>query len=54
MYGVTVDSVNTQVRRGKTTVRGTRNGFTRGVKGRCKRAYVTLKKGDAIDFYSSI
>jgi large subunit ribosomal protein L23 len=54
MYNVTVDSVNTQIRRGKTTVRGTRNGFTRGVKGRCKRAYVTLKKGDTIDFYSSI
>jgi len=54
MYGVNVDSVNTQIRRGKTSVRGTRSGFTRGHKGRCKKAYVTLKKGETIDFYSSI
>jgi large subunit ribosomal protein L23 len=54
MYGVSVDAVNTQRHRGKIAMRGTRNGFTKGVKGRCKRAIVTLKKGDTIDFYSSI
>ncbi len=54
MYGVNVASVNTMVFAGKTKVRGTKTGFTSGVKGRCKKAVVTLKKGEQIDFYSSI
>lgn len=54
MYGVSVESVNTMTYRGKTKMRGTKSGFTTGVKGRCKKAIVTLKKGETIDFYSSI
>ncbi len=54
MYGVSVVSVNTYVNRGKTKVRGTKTGFTKGIKGHAKKAIVTLKKGEAIDFYSSI
>ncbi len=54
MYEVSVDSVNTHRYRGKTAMRGTRNGFTKGTKGRCKKAVVKLKEGDTIDFYSSI
>ncbi|MFI5219956.1 MAG: 50S ribosomal protein L23 [Bacteroidia bacterium] len=54
MYGVAVDSVNTMQYRGKVKTRGTKSGFTKGVKGRCKKAIVTLKKGETIDFYSSI
>lgn len=54
MYGVNVASVNTMVYRGKVKSRGTKSGFTSGVKGKCKKAIVTLKKGETIDFYSSI
>lgn len=54
MYGVSVEAVNTMNYRGKTKTRGTKTGFTSGVKGRCKKAIVTLKKGETIDFYSSI
>jgi large subunit ribosomal protein L23 len=54
MYGVNVMAVNTMVYRGKTKTRGTKRGFTSGVKGRCKKAIVTVKEGEQIDFYSSI
>ncbi len=54
LYGVTVISVNTMIKRGKTVMRATRSGFTRGIKGRNKKAIVTLKQGDTIDFYSSV
>lgn len=54
MYGVTVESVNTMIMRGKTVMRGTKSGVTKGVKGRNKKAVVTVKEGDVIDFYSSI
>lgn len=54
MYGVTVESVNTMVMRGKTVMRGTKSGVTKGIKGRNKKAVVTVKEGDIIDFYSSI
>jgi large subunit ribosomal protein L23 len=54
MYGVNVASVNTMVYRGKVKSRGTKTGTTSGVKGKCKKAIVTLKKGETIDFYSSI
>ena len=54
MYSVNVEAVNTMNFRGKIKTRGTKTGFTKGVKGRCKKAIVTLKKGETIDFYSSI
>lgn len=54
MYGVNVESVNTVINAPKTTMRGTKNGFTKGKKGHHKKAIVTLKKGETIDFYSSI
>ncbi len=54
MYGVTVESVNTMIMRGKTVMRGTKSGVTKGIKGRKKKAVVTVKEGDVIDFYSSI
>ncbi len=53
-YGVTVESVNTQVYRGKLKVRHTRQGIAKGVANNCKKAIVTLKKGETIDFYSNI
>ncbi len=54
MYGVTVKSVDTAVNPGKAKVRHTRKGMTRGVKPSYKKAYITLAKGEAIDFYANV
>ncbi len=54
MYGVEVTDVNTMNYQGKTRTRGTRTGFTKGRTNARKKAIVTLKQGDVIDFYSSI
>ncbi len=53
-YGVTVDSVNTQNYGGKFKSRYTRSGIASGIAKRCRKAIVTLKKGETIDFYSNI
>jgi large subunit ribosomal protein L23 len=54
MYGVTVETVNTMNYIGKLKMRMTRTGIQVGVAKRHKKAVVTLKQGDSIDFYSSI
>jgi large subunit ribosomal protein L23 len=54
MYGVVVVDVNTMNYIGKTRTRGTKTGFTKGRTNARKKAIVTLKSGDAIDFYSNI
>ena len=54
MYGVTVESVNTQNYIGKVKSRNTTKGLAIGRVNRNKRAVVTLKSGEAIDFYSNI
>ena len=54
MYGVTVTSVNTQQYIGKVKTRNTTRGVATGRVNRNKKAVVTLKKGEAIDFYSGI
>ena len=54
MYGVTVETVNTMINRGKTRSRGTKGGFVTGARSDAKKAIVTLKKGDIIDFFSNI
>ena len=54
MYGVTVESVNTLRQSSKRRSRFTKAGTVTGVKGGGKKAIVTLKKGETIDFYSSI
>jgi large subunit ribosomal protein L23 len=54
MYGVTVKAVNTQQYVGKVKTRNTTRGLAIGRVNRTKRAMVTLKSGDAIDFYASI
>ena len=53
-YGVTVDAVNTMNYIGKVRMRYTRAGMQVGVANRHKKAVVTLKKGDVIDFYSNL
>jgi large subunit ribosomal protein L23 len=54
MYGVTVQSVNTMNYIGKVRSRFTRSGTQVGVANRHKKAVVTLKTGDVIDFYSNL
>jgi large subunit ribosomal protein L23 len=54
MYGVKVDSVNTQQYVGKVKTRNTTRGTAIGRVNRNKKAIVTLKQGETIDFYASI
>ena len=53
-YGVKVESVNTQQYVGKVKSRNTTRGVAIGRVNRGKKAVVTLKQGDTIDFYASI
>ncbi len=54
MYGVNVYTVNTMVYLGKRKSRYTKTGFQTGRKNSFKKAIVTLKEGQTIDFYSNI
>jgi large subunit ribosomal protein L23 len=54
MYGVKVDSINTQQYVGKVKTRNTTRGMAIGRVNRNKKAIVTLKEGETIDFYASI
>ena len=54
LYNVTVVDVNTARYAGKRSSRYTRAGLVRGQKSAYKKAIVTLKAGDEIDFYSNI
>ena len=54
LYGVTVIGVNTQQYVGKIKTRNTTQGVAIGRVNRNKKAVVTLKDGDKIDFYASI
>jgi large subunit ribosomal protein L23 len=54
LYGVTVDAVNTQNYVGKVKSRNTTQGLAIGRVNKHKKAIVTLKAGDMIDFYAGI
>lgn len=54
MYNVTVATVNTMKYAGKRKTRFTKTGVQAGTTGAFKKAVVTLKKGETIDFYSNI
>lgn len=53
-YGVTVESVNTMIARGKVKSRSTKAGILTGKRKNVKKAIVTLKRGESIDFFSNI
>lgn len=53
-YGVTVESVNTMRYGGKRKSRYTRTGIIAGKTASFKKAIVTLKQGEQIDFFSNI
>jgi len=54
LYSVTVDSVNTQNYVGKVKTRNTTRGVAIGRVNKHKKAIVTLKLGESIDFYAGI
>lgn len=54
LYNVKVVSVNTVNYVGKNKSRYTKAGLLRGKTNAFKKAYVTLKEGESIDFFSNI
>jgi large subunit ribosomal protein L23 len=54
LYGVTVEAVNTMLYDGKRKSRFTRKGYITGKRNAFKKAVITLREGDSIDFYSNI
>ncbi len=54
MYGVQVEGVRTINEIGKHGWKRTPFGISRGTRGNIKKAYVTLKQGETIDFFSNI
>ena len=54
LYGVKVVSVNTANYVGKSKSRYTKSGLIRGKVAAFKKAFVTVAKGETIDFYSNI
>ena len=54
MYNVTVVSVNTMNYKGKNKSRYTKSGLIQGKTASYKKALVTLKEGETIDFFSNI
>ncbi|GAY29654.1 50S ribosomal protein L23 [Bacteroidaceae bacterium] len=53
-YGVTVVGISTMNYAGKNKSRYTKAGLLRGKTNAFKKAIVTLKEGETIDFYSNI
>lgn len=54
VYDVTVTAVRTMTYDGKSKTRYTKKGFIAGKKPGFKKAVVTLKKGEQIDYYGNI
>ena len=54
LYNVTVVDVNTMRYAGKSKSRYTKSGLINGRTNAYKKAIVTLKEGETIDFYSNI
>jgi large subunit ribosomal protein L23 len=54
MYGVSVVDVNTMKYTGKLKSRFTKSGAISGRQAAYKKAIVTLKEGEVIDFFSNI
>jgi len=54
MYGVTVDKVRTVNNSGKKKTQYSKTRITPGRTSSYKKAYVTLLKGETIDFYSTV
>ena len=53
-YGVSVLDVNTMIYRADRSTKFTKSGMITGKTSAYKKAIVTLKEGDSIDFYTNI
>ena len=53
-YGVSFLDVNTMIYRADRTTKFTKSGMITGKTSSYKKAIVTLKEGDSIDFYTNI
>ncbi|MEI8202088.1 MAG: 50S ribosomal protein L23 [Bacteroidota bacterium] len=54
LYGVTVCSVNTMIRPGKSKIKYTKTGVLQGRTNAIKKAIIEINQGETIDFYSNI
>lgn len=54
LYNVRVEKVNTALYAGKRKQRWTKGGLIKGRKPAFKKAYVTVAKGQKIDYYSNM
>jgi large subunit ribosomal protein L23 len=54
MYGVNILAINTMVVNGKLKSRNTKGGLVTGRSPKYKKAIVTLKDGETIDYYANI
>jgi len=54
MYGVNILAINTLIVSGKVKSRNTKGGLVTGRSPRFKKAVVTLKAGETIDYYANI
>jgi large subunit ribosomal protein L23 len=54
MYGINIVAVNTMRYVGKLKSRNTKAGLVQGRSATVKKAIITLKDGETIDFYSNI
>ncbi len=54
MYGVNIIALNTMVVVGKLKSRNTKGGMVSGRSPKYKKAIVTLKDGETIDYYANI
>lgn len=52
--GVTIEAINTLIMPSKPKSRMSKRGFTKGRSSSWKKAIVTLKEGDKIDFFAEI
>lgn len=52
MFNAKVDSINTMIYAGKAKGRNTKTGYVMGKEAKYKKAIITLKQGEIIDFYN--
>ena len=54
MYGVEVTDISTMIVRGKRKTRFTKSGVQDGKKSNFKKAIISIKEGQEIDFFESV
>ncbi len=54
LYDIEIIDINTMIYAGKRKMRGTKRGYIEGKTKAFKKAIVTLKEGQIIDFYNNL